>query len=256
MDLVARVLVGFAVAVVCTPAGVSGAFLLLPVQTQVFHVPSPAVTATNLVYNLLSAPAGIVTYLRQRSLDVQLATKLCAGTVPGVIVGALLRSTWLADPERFGWLASVLLLALGLRLFVELARPAATVTRSDLPPLWRLLTVGTIAGVVGGVYGIGGAALIVPWLVSAERLPVRRVAGAGLATTLVTSLVGMTTFAVASAAGIGRAAAPIWTDGVALGLGGLAGAVVGARLQPRLPPGWLRGVIAVAAIAAGLRTLS
>jgi uncharacterized membrane protein YfcA len=173
-----------------------------------------------------------------------------------VIVGALLRSTWLADPERFGWLAGVLLLALGLRLLVELARPAATVPRSDLPPLWRLLTVGTIAGVVGGVYGIGGAALIVPWLVSAERLPVRRVAGAGLVTTLVTSLVGMTTFAVASATGIGRAAAPIWTDGVALGLGGLAGAVVGARLQPRLPLGWLRGVIAVAAIAAGLRTLS
>ena len=56
--LVARVLVGFAVAVVCTPAGVSGAFVLLPVQTQVFHVPSPAVSATNLVYNLLSAPAG------------------------------------------------------------------------------------------------------------------------------------------------------------------------------------------------------
>jgi uncharacterized membrane protein YfcA len=256
VDLVGRVLAGFAVAVVCTPAGVSGAFLLLPVQTQVFHVPSPAVTATNLVYNLLSAPAGIVTYLRQRNLDVQLATKLCAGTVPGVIVGALLRSTWLADPERFGWLAGVLLLALGLRLLVELARPAATVPRSDLPPLWRLLTVGTIAGVVGGVYGIGGAALIVPWLVSAERLPVRRVAGAGLVTTLVTSLVGMTTFAVASATGIGRAAAPIWTDGVALGLGGLAGAVVGARLQPRLPLGWLRGVIAVAAIAAGLRTLS
>jgi uncharacterized membrane protein YfcA len=256
VDLVARVLVGFAVAVVCTPAGVSGAFLLLPVQTQVFHVPSPAVSATNLVYNLLSAPAGIVTYLRQRNLDVQLATKLCAGTVPGVIVGALLRSTWLADPERFGWLAGLLLLTLGLRLLVELTRPAATGTRNFLPPLWRLLAVGTIAGVVGGVYGIGGAALIVPWLVSAERLPVSRVAGAGLVTTLVTSLVGMTTFALASAAGIGRAAAPIWADGVALGLGGLVGAVVGARLQPTLPLGWLRGVIAVAAIAAGLRTLS
>ena len=138
MDLVARVLVGFAVAVVCTPAGVSGAFVLLPVQTQVFHVPSPAVSATNLVYNLLSAPAGVVTYLRQRNLDVPLATKLCAGTVPGVVVGALLRSTWLADPERFGWLAGLLLLGLGLRLLVGLVRPAATVTRSSLPPLWRL----------------------------------------------------------------------------------------------------------------------
>ena len=108
-------------------------------------------------------------------------------------------------------------------------------TTTSLPPPWRLSRSGTVAGVVGGVYGIGGAALIVPWLVSAEHLPVSRVAGAGLLTTLVTSLVGMTTFAVASAcrvragrrADLGRRRGP--------GLGGLVGAVVGARLQPRLP---------------------
>src|SRR3712207_7828886 len=49
--LVVRVLVGFVVATVCTPAGVSGAFLLLPVQVQLLSVPSPAVSATNLLYN-------------------------------------------------------------------------------------------------------------------------------------------------------------------------------------------------------------
>jgi uncharacterized membrane protein YfcA len=55
--------------VVCTPAGVSGAFLLLPIQSQVFHVPSPAVSATSLVYNLVRAPAEALTYYRRRNLD-------------------------------------------------------------------------------------------------------------------------------------------------------------------------------------------
>lgn len=40
-----------AVALVTTPAGISGAVLLLPVQVSVLGVPSPAVTPTNLLYN-------------------------------------------------------------------------------------------------------------------------------------------------------------------------------------------------------------
>jgi uncharacterized membrane protein YfcA len=256
LGLLARLLAGFAVAVVCTPAGVSGAFLLLPIQSQVFHVPSPAVSATNLVYNLVSAPAGALTYHRRRNLDGRLAVALCLGTTPGVVVGALVRSTWLADPARFGVLAGVLLILLGLRLVVERSGPSGIEGPAMAPPpMWRLTTVGLVAGAIGGIYGLGGAALIVPWLVSVERLPVARIAGAALVTTFVTSAVGMATFALASAAGFGRAAAPVWLDGLALGLGGLFGAVVGARLQPRLPVGVLRAVIAAAAIAAGVRML-
>jgi uncharacterized membrane protein YfcA len=55
-----RALAGFVVALVCTPAGVSGAFLLLPVQVLFFGAPSPSVTATNLLYNAVSTPAGVV----------------------------------------------------------------------------------------------------------------------------------------------------------------------------------------------------
>ena len=83
-------------AVLCTPAGVSGAFLLLPIQVQVLGVPSPAVSATNLLYNVVSAPAGVVTYQRSGRFDRKLALLLCAGTLPGVIAGVLVRSTWLS----------------------------------------------------------------------------------------------------------------------------------------------------------------
>ena len=47
----------FAVSAVATPAGISGAVLLLPFQVSVLGTPSPAVTPTNLLYNVVSTPA-------------------------------------------------------------------------------------------------------------------------------------------------------------------------------------------------------
>lgn len=46
----------FLLALVTTPAGVSGAVLLLPIQLSVLHVPSPSVTPTNLMFNGVSTP--------------------------------------------------------------------------------------------------------------------------------------------------------------------------------------------------------
>jgi uncharacterized protein len=47
----------FAVSAVATPAGISGAVLLLPFQVSVLGTPSPAVTPTNLLYNVVATPA-------------------------------------------------------------------------------------------------------------------------------------------------------------------------------------------------------
>ena len=46
----------FAVAVLATPAGISGAVLLLPFQVSVLGTPSPAVTPTNFLYNRHQPP--------------------------------------------------------------------------------------------------------------------------------------------------------------------------------------------------------
>lgn len=46
--------VGMLIAVVTAPVGVSGAVFLLPVQLSVFTVPNPAVTPTNLLYNVVA----------------------------------------------------------------------------------------------------------------------------------------------------------------------------------------------------------
>ena len=52
--------------VISTPAGISGAVLLLPFQVSVLGTPSPSVTPTNLLYNVISTPGALYRYWRQR----------------------------------------------------------------------------------------------------------------------------------------------------------------------------------------------
>jgi uncharacterized membrane protein YfcA len=62
-------LVAFLVALLTTPAGISGAFLLLPFQMSVLGFVSPSVTPTNLVFNIVATPGGIYRYIREHHMD-------------------------------------------------------------------------------------------------------------------------------------------------------------------------------------------
>jgi uncharacterized protein len=53
---VLSLLCGLLVAALTTPVGVSGAVFLLPVQLSVLGVPSPSVTPTNLLFNVVATP--------------------------------------------------------------------------------------------------------------------------------------------------------------------------------------------------------
>jgi uncharacterized membrane protein YfcA len=81
----------YAIAVVATPAGISGAVLLLPFQVSVLGTPSPSVTPTNLLYNVVSTPGALYRYWRQGQTGGRLALVLIAGTLPGVIAGSFIR---------------------------------------------------------------------------------------------------------------------------------------------------------------------
>jgi hypothetical protein len=63
----------FVVAVLASPAGVSGAVLLLPFQVSVLGTPSPAVTPTNLLYNVVATPGALYRYWRQGQTGGRLA---------------------------------------------------------------------------------------------------------------------------------------------------------------------------------------
>ncbi|MFD5914816.1 sulfite exporter TauE/SafE family protein [Streptomyces massasporeus] len=241
---------GLVLATVTAPVGVSGAVFLLPVQLSVFAVPSPAVTPTNLLYNVVAGPGALLRYRRSGALRGDLARRLVLGTLPGVVVGATIRVFALPGPDVFRLLIAVLLLPLGVWLCLRALTPAHRRPRpaGELPP--RTLTGLALAvGVIGGVYGIGGGSLLGPILVG-RGLPVARVAPAALAATFATSLVGSAAYALLSLVSSGDVA-PDWWLGLACGTGGLIGGYLGARLQPLLPERALRFLLGALAAALG-----
>ncbi|WP_329036831.1 sulfite exporter TauE/SafE family protein [Streptomyces sp. NBC_00178] len=241
---------GLLLSMVTAPVGVSGAVFLLPVQVSVLGVPSPAVTPTNLLYNVVSCPGALLRYRRGGRLRGPLTRLLVAGAVPGVAIGALIRVFAVPGATVFRAFIAVLLLPLGAWLCARTVHPARRGTPAG-PPSPRATTGLALAvGVAGGVYGIGGGSLLGPILVG-RGVPVAKVAPAALACTFVTSLAGAGVYALLSLTATGDIA-PDWPLGLACGLGGLCGGYLGARLAPRLPETGLRLLLGLLALGIGL----
>ncbi|HME67703.1 MAG TPA: sulfite exporter TauE/SafE family protein, partial [Streptosporangiaceae bacterium] len=213
----------FVIAVASTPAGISGAVLLLPFQVSVLGTPSPAVTPTNLLYNVVATPGALYRYWRQGQTGGRLALVLIAGTVPGVIAGSVIRVELLPGPRVFDLVVAAVLVPLGI--WLALTRPTCD-GEPDRParpiPVPVLMVLAAAMGCVGGIYGIGGGSILAPILIGTGR-PAREVAPASLASTFVTSVAGVITFLILSVHHHGSVA-PDWPTGIALGVGGLAGA--------------------------------
>jgi len=124
--------------------------------------------------------------------------------------------------------------------------------RVSTPGLFALTFV---VGIVGGTYGIGGGAIIAPFLVTLYRLPVYTIAGAALLGTCLTSLLGVLFFSLAgvSWAKSGAAVSPDWPLGLLFGAGGFLGMYVGARMQRLVPARVLKALLGLAIASLAVR---
>ena len=241
--------IAFCIAVLTTPVGVSGAVFLVPVQISVLHTPSQAVTPTNLLYNLIAIPGALLRFHREQRLASPLTRLLVLGTLPGVVVGAVIRVKLLDHADSFLLVVAAVLAPLGA--WLAFARPPRAAGPPDRDRRRQIVLLALGVGTVGGIYGIGGGSILGPILVGLG-FSVLEVAPAALTATFLTSIAGVLTFSLFSIGGSGDLA-PDWALGIGMGLGGLAGAFLGAGLQARLPEELLRRGLGVLALALGLR---
>ena len=250
-------LAGFTVALITTPAGVSGAFLLVPFQLSVLGIAGPTVTATNLLYNVVATPGGIARFHQEGRLDRSLARLVAMGSLPGVLVGVFLRVEVFAGPGAFKSFVGVVLLLLAVSMVVRIGSRGGEGS-VDLPDRFAarrssIVVVSFAVGVVGGIYGVGGGSMLAPYLVGLAGLSVYRVAGATLLATLVTSAVGVAGFAILAVVSTSpRAQGPDWLLGVLFGVGGIVGGYLGAGLQKHLPVRLIEGLLAILVTGLGV----
>ena len=284
-------LVAFAVSFLTSMGGVSGAFLLLPFQMSVLGYTSPSVSATNQLYNIVAIPSGVYRYWREGRMIWPLVWAVVAGTLPGVLIGAIIRVTGLRDPRHFKLFAAAVLLYIGGKMVRDMLKqqaasaatgkaapsgplaasygnPAATVriTESTLRrigftfqgetytvPVSGIFLLCFIVGIVGGVYGIGGGAIVAPFLVTFFGLPVYTVAGAALMGTFVTSVAGVTFYSALAPFYPHLSVAPDWMLGVLFGLGGMAGMYLGARCQKFVPAKAIKWMLVTILVGTALK---
>lgn len=102
---------------------------------------------------------------------------------------------------------------------------------SDRPsrvPAWaKYVFIGLLAGLLSGLFGVGGGTVIVPLLVLMCGFDQRLAAGTSLAAIVPTAVVGVISYAVGGSVS--------WLAALLLAVGAVAGAQLGTWLLPRLP---------------------
>ena len=115
-------LVAFVVSFFTSMGGISGAFMLLPFQVSFLGFTSPAVSSTNQLFNIVAIPSGIVRYFSEGRMVWPLAWVVIIGTLPGVLVGAIIRIKYLPDPSHFKLFAATVLLWIGYKMLVSMLK--------------------------------------------------------------------------------------------------------------------------------------
>jgi len=244
-------------------SGVSGAVLLLPFQMGILGYSAAGVSATNLVFNVIGTPAGVLGYIHERRMSWPLARFVVSRLVPGEVMGVLVRVGFMLDSRVFRIFAGLVIFAVVISLAVrELQvvrrRRGARGAERDAGSLgtgeMRVLgVVCLLVGILSAAYGMGGGALLAGVLLGGWNLSVRQVAGTMLFANFCSSVAGAATYAAAGRVLGHPTLSPDFRLGVLLGLGGMAGMYLGARMQKYFPVRLIRMFLIIVLLVVATR---
>jgi uncharacterized protein len=254
-------------------AGLGGGIVVIPALVILFGVPVPEAIGTGAITILATSTTTGAAYIRDRLSDLRIGMFLEIATVPGALLGAT-ATVLLARASQ----SNALLLALGIvflaiipgtlaRRNVEIPPPSVPDARSralrlsgqyfdpalGTPVAYQAadttpaLGVMFGAGVVSGMFGVGGGVFKVLALERYLRLPMK------VATATSNFMIGVT---AAAGAGILFAAGyvnPLIAAPVAMGTA--VGAYMGSRVLPSLTNRAVRWIFIPVVAAIGVETI-
>ena len=242
MSLV-ELVVGFGVALMIGLTGVGGGTLTVPILVLFLGTPVAEAVGTALLFSaLVKIPAALL-YLWQRRVDFGVLKSMLLGGVPGVVLGAVLLGRF-----QEGRMRDVVLIVVGLTIGATAAFNLWRLVRGNgergtVPHPRFLPWLTLVIGVEVGFSSAGAGALGTLILLGCTTLAPAVVVGTDLAFGLTLSAVGGGLHL-----GLGH-----WSPTLlqALVLGGVPGAVLGARLATVLPARSLRAALLVWLVVLG-----
>ncbi|MFC1679852.1 sulfite exporter TauE/SafE family protein [Elusimicrobiota bacterium] len=217
--------------------GIGGGVVMMPVLRFVFGL-SPAVAAGTCVTAVtFTTMGGALKHHRLGNVAVEAVLPVIVGGGISVIVLSLI-FPFFAKPGHDRWLdvgTGVVFSAISLRMIIEGLRgeePDAAPPGTLPGSMWAKVAVGSAAGVMPGLLGIGTGALLVPVFVFILCAPMKTAVGSSLACFLAFALLSSTFKAVQGFVDF-RLALPLC-------LGALLGSGIGAWLTKRFRGGTLK----------------
>lgn len=168
--------------------GLGGGVLVVPALAAWCHRDQRQAAATSLMALGPLALAGLVGYTLAREVDVWVAVPLAVGSMIGAWLGAKVLDR--APLALLRWFFAAMAWITGLWLVIAPGVSAGGVPGHEWWRLAILLPVGVLIGLISGVAGIGGGAVMVPVLQLGFNLAPALAKGTSLLVMLPTVLLG------------------------------------------------------------------
>ena len=231
------ILVGAAAGVFSGLFGIGGGIIIVPSLILLAGFPLVKATGTSLAAILLPVGIlGVIAYYRAKIIDLRASAYIAAGLLMSVALGA-----WLANKlpvDIMGKFFAIFCLFISWN-FIDPVRRFRRLTGKDVPAkpepesnprpsALALIPIGLLAGVLAGMFGIGGGNIIVPLLTLVLGFPAKRAIATSLGAILLPF--GLPGVILYYHRGTLDLAAAAW---IACGL--FLGTVIGAVITIRLP---------------------
>lgn len=259
---IAPALAGVFVGVMSGLLGVGGGTIMVPIFRLAFGMSPLASTATSLFAIIPTSISGVVAHARAKTCVPKLGLALGVG---GAVMSPM--GVWLASVSP-GWLvicvAAIVIGFSAFKMFKKAVKCAPTPRAGraggnvqaasakavpDQPVLSRKqylqgACIGLIAGLASGYVGVGGGFIMVPLMLAVLDIPMSLASG--------TSLIAIMILAIPGVIEQGLLGNIEYLAGIAIVVGSIPGALVGARLVRMVPERQLRfifgGFLLVAAV--------
>jgi uncharacterized protein len=228
-------LIGLLAGVLSGLFGIGGGIVMTPLLMLTGMSPQQANALSLTVLMLPVGLPAVLAYRKAKNLNLRAAGWIGLGIIFGMVGGSMLAT--LCPPSILKCLYSLFLWIVGVRMIRDTG-PAAGSPRNG--PWTALLALGALAGILGGLFGIGGGLVIIPILITFYGYPAKMAAGTSLGALLLpVSLPAVLLYD--KAVGVPWAASPWMAGGFLLGsgLGALVTLGAPARTVKRVFGGFL-----------------
>jgi len=257
---------GFMVGTFGTLIGAGGGFILVPILLLLYPDKSPeTITSISLAVVFFNSLSGSIAYAKMKRIDYKSGMIFAVATIPGSILGAV--TTSIIPRNIFNALFGVLLIVASIFLLMKPENKNVSTGKTPKNHLTRTITdidgiihtfsynpvqgiiISVFVGYISSLLGIGGGIIHVPVLVHILDFPVHIATATSHFVLAVMSLSGTVVHIVSGALSKGV------LQTIALSIGVLFGAQLGARLSKKFHGVWIIRGLAIALGIVGIRIL-